>query len=286
MSKILIIMVMLSSILIVGCTNISDVNSNMEDLEANKVEKNSLVGEEENKSNHPAVYRYFKAVVDEDLEAFMNSFSNDAIITVVSRDLDTKEKMENFAEREVFGGEYEIYRAELTDSEIRILLQFTPQGWTSPEPMAVYDFTIENDLITNANLQYATEDDKAYFQDLSLNGTDILPYGFNEYLRGVDENSGEILASAFTSEGSVRDVSRMFEGQDAITKWANNEVQSLEYQVLKIIFTKEGTILYNHINFGSGSSGFYGSYDLTLNQENNLIEYADLQYTNEEEMFY
>jgi len=224
----------------------------------------------------PVVQEYFEAVVNEEILSFNRVFSEDAVITVVSRELDTLEKRMRFATNEVFGGAYEVYRAEQTHNGIRMLLRFTPEGWNRPEPLAVYDFKIENNLITQANLQYATDEDLDYFENKTLEDTSLIPYGFSKYLEGVEKDQSEILILGFTEDGRVLDVSRTIEGRQAIKRWADKEVLSLEYSVGKIVFTKKGARLYNNIRFGQNTSGFYASYDLDLKE--GLIHFSDLQY--------
>lgn len=53
----------------------------------------------------------------------------------------------------------------------------------------------------------------------------MIPYGFQRYLEGVEEDKSETLALGFTGKGAR---------------------------------------LYNNIRFGPASSGFYASYDLNL----------------------
>lgn len=94
----------------------------------------------------PVVQQYFESVVHEDLDGITKSFHEDAIVTVVSRKLDTSKAIADFAVNEIFGGTYNICRAEITEEGIRMLLQFTP------EPMAVYNFIIEGNKIKYADL--------------------------------------------------------------------------------------------------------------------------------------
>lgn len=236
------------------------------------------------KETDDVITRYFKSVANENIEGFLSLFGEESEITVVSRKLNTKEQIKNFAENEVFGGVYEIYRAEETDEGIKILLQFRPEGWSNPEPFAVYDFKIEDGIIRNANLQYATNEDKKYFRELTLEKTSLIPDAFKIYLDGVDKNDSKLLASSFTEKGSVKDVSRLIEGRAAIERWADNEVLFLEYRVGKVVYKKEGAIVYNHISFGSGSGGFFGRYDMEI--QNGKIKYADLQYAQRQDFEY
>lgn len=224
-----------------------------------------------------ATRRYFNSVVNADIEEFLSAFSDSGKLTVVSRTFDSPEELRRFAENEVFGGVYEIFRAEESETGIRILLQFTPKNWTSPEPMAVYNFTIVNDEITTANLQYATDEDKAYFMDKTLEKTQLIPMGFATYLKAVDTDDSNLFITGFTSDGQVLDVSRLIDGPSEIKRWAEREVLSLLYSVGRIRYTDKGAEVINHIRFSESSSGFYGSYDMTL--ENGLIKYADLQYS-------
>jgi|GEM_PF-2063535 len=246
------------------------------DQEQDSTEGDSMAIEK----NMSVARQYFDAVAHEDLDEFLSVFSDDAVVRVVSRDLDTQERLTAFATREVFGGVYEIYRAEHTERGIRILLQFTPEGWSSPEPVAIYDFAIAGDQITDANLQYASAEDLAYFNDKTLEGTALIPSGFAKYLEGVVVDDGAMIASGFTPEGEVMDVNRLISGQEAIESWANREVLRLKYRVGKIVYREDGALLIVHIQVGESSSNWYATYDLTLDNEN--IEYADLQYADEE----
>lgn len=111
-----------------------------------------------------------------------------------------------------------------------------------------------------------------------------MPKGFRKYLEGVEKSDGKIISSGFIDEGIVQDVGRLIEGQEAIEIWADNEVIHLSYDVMKIEFHSKGVTLYNRIRFGNSSSGFYASYDLTLDK--GYIEYANLQYSDESMMIY
>lgn len=231
-----------------------------------------------------AYQRYFEGIGRGDLDLAASAFSSHASLRVVTRELASRQAIRQFIQREVEGGLYEIYRVEEKDSSIRILLQFTPESWSNPEPMAVYHFVVKDDEIIKADLQYATESDLEYFKDLRLEKSSLLPNAFATYLKGVDEDDSELLVSAFTEGAAVKDVNRLIEGKDNIQSWTDREVLFLTYSVGKMVYTENGVRLYNNIKLSPTSSGFYGVYDLRL--KDHLIEYADLQYASESDLTY
>ena len=82
-------------------------------------------------------------------------FTQDPVLTVVSRTFTGRDGIRSFAEGEVFGGQYELVNLEsLTEGEVVVHLRFTPQGWSRPEPDAIYRFTMAGDRIASMDLQY------------------------------------------------------------------------------------------------------------------------------------
>jgi hypothetical protein len=103
-----------------------------------------------------AVKLYFDAVKAESIGMIEESFLPDSYIIVVSRHFNGINQIKRFVETEVYGGEYYLSKLHTKKKDnIKLLLRFTPKGWSNPEPDAVYDIFLKDGRIEYMNLQYA-----------------------------------------------------------------------------------------------------------------------------------
>lgn len=103
---------------------------------------------------NPAVQRYVDAVNAGDLDALVASFAPDAEIVDVSRSIRGSDAIRVWAGREVIGGTLRVLEiVEPRRDGQKLLVQWSPGGtggWR-----AHYDFTVADDRIVRADLQYA-----------------------------------------------------------------------------------------------------------------------------------
>lgn len=102
----------------------------------------------------PAAQAYVAAVNDEDLDALVAAFAADGAVIDVSRRIEGRDAIRQWADREVIGGTLEVLEiAEQRPDGQRLLVRWAPGGSDGWE--AFYDFTYADGLITTADLQYA-----------------------------------------------------------------------------------------------------------------------------------
>lgn len=102
----------------------------------------------------PAAQAYVDAVNDEDLDALVAAFAPDGAVIDVSRRIEGRDAIRQWADREVIGGTLEVLEiAEQRPDGQRLLVRWAPGGSDGWE--AFYDFTYADKLITTADLQYA-----------------------------------------------------------------------------------------------------------------------------------
>ena len=103
-----------------------------------------------------AVKLYFDAVKAKSSGMIEECFMQDSSVTVVTRSFNGRDSILGFAQSEVFGGAYKLKAIQtIKENNVVVLLSFTPKGWSSPEPDAVYDIQLRDGRITHMNLQYA-----------------------------------------------------------------------------------------------------------------------------------
>lgn len=102
----------------------------------------------------PAVLAYVDAVNAEDLDALVQAFDADAVITDVSRQIAGQDAIRSWADREVVGGSLEVLDVveDRRDGQL-LLVHWAPGG--SGGWRAHYDFTVSDGRLTAADLQYA-----------------------------------------------------------------------------------------------------------------------------------
>ena len=99
---------------------------------------------------------YFTAVSSSDANALTNCFQSDAEIIDVSRKIAGIKEILMWAEREVFGGRYEILDiVTQSDYSIKLLIRFVPPGYSGDGFKAHYRFDFKDGKIQRMNLQYA-----------------------------------------------------------------------------------------------------------------------------------
>lgn len=227
------------------------------------------------------INQYFEAVERNDIDMYVDVFDEDIELVVVNRTFRGHSGIEQFGQNEVLGGKYVVLgQKQVSETNVKILLEFTPSGWSTPEPKAVYDFTIVNDKIVKANLQYASQEDIDELSTVSAAESETdqnnVPAPFQCYLDGVAAQNLDATTACFADDALVIDVGRHIEGKEAIHRWLNNEVMGLVYEVESVTPKPGGVVMIVKITFGSGSSGFRAEYDINI--ENGLIVRMDLQY--------
>jgi hypothetical protein len=129
-----------------------------------KITKMSLQYAEAGSTDRKEVYSrlpeaaklYFDAVKAKSSGMLEEAFLDSAYIVVVSRKFSGNRQIKRFAETEVYGGRYELLKILVLSKErVKIHLRFTPKGWNSPEPDAVYDIFFKDGRIEHMDLQYA-----------------------------------------------------------------------------------------------------------------------------------
>jgi hypothetical protein len=102
----------------------------------------------------PAVLAYVDAVNAGDLDALVQAFAADAVITDVSRQISGHDAIRTWADREVVGGSLQVLDVieDRPDGQL-LLVHWAPGG--SGGWRAHYDFTVSGNRVTAADLQYA-----------------------------------------------------------------------------------------------------------------------------------
>ena len=80
-------------------------------------------------------------------------YSN-AVIIEVNRRIEGIDETRRWAENEVIGGNLEVLKSTKRQKGVRMLVKFTPEGWTNGF-RAYYRFDFKNKKIIKADLQYA-----------------------------------------------------------------------------------------------------------------------------------
>ena len=102
----------------------------------------------------PAVMSYVDAVNAESLDALVQAFTADAVITDVTRQIAGQDDIRSWADREVIGGSLQVLEVveDRPDGQL-LLVQWAPSG--SDGWRAHYDFTVSDGRLSAADLQYA-----------------------------------------------------------------------------------------------------------------------------------
>jgi hypothetical protein len=102
----------------------------------------------------PAAQAYVDAVARRDLDGLVNAFHPDGRIVDVSRTIAGHDAIRTWAGNEVIGGTLEVLEiVERRPDGQKLLVRWAPAG--SDGWRAHYDFTVRDDRISVANLQYA-----------------------------------------------------------------------------------------------------------------------------------
>ncbi|WP_261300730.1 nuclear transport factor 2 family protein [Paenibacillus andongensis] len=113
--------------------------------------------ENENKEKYelppPEARPYVDAVNNGDLDALVNSFAEEAVITDVKRQIKGWEEIRFWGKNEVMGGTLEVLENEPKPKGVRMLVHFAPKG--SKGFKAYYTFEFKDGKIISADLQYA-----------------------------------------------------------------------------------------------------------------------------------
>jgi ketosteroid isomerase-like protein len=100
------------------------------------------------------VLAYVDAVNAEDLDALVEAFTADAVITDVSRPIVGSDAIRTWADREVIGGSLRVVQiVEDRPDGQKLLVHWAPGGTGGWQ--AHYDFTVSDGRLTAADLQYA-----------------------------------------------------------------------------------------------------------------------------------
>ena len=102
----------------------------------------------------PAVMSYVDAVNARSLDALVQAFTADAVITDVTRQIAGQDDIRSWADREVIGGSLQVLEVveDRPDGQL-LLVQWAPSG--SDGWRAHYDFTVSDGRLSAADLQYA-----------------------------------------------------------------------------------------------------------------------------------
>ena len=99
---------------------------------------------------------YFSAAAASDSAALAKCFQQKAVIIDVSREISGLDQILIWAEREVFGGRYEVLDiVSKPEKGIKLLIRFIPPGYSGDGFKAHYTFEFEDGKISRMNLQYA-----------------------------------------------------------------------------------------------------------------------------------
>jgi SnoaL-like domain len=102
----------------------------------------------------PAAQAYVDAVARRDLEGLVNAFHPDGRIVDVSRTIAGHDAIRSWARNEVIGGTLRVLEVvERRSDGQKLLVQWAPAG--SDGWRAHYDFTVQGDRVSVADLQYA-----------------------------------------------------------------------------------------------------------------------------------
>jgi hypothetical protein len=96
---------------------------------------------------------YVDAVNDEDLDALVGCFAPDGVVVDVSRRIEGRDAIREWAANEVIGGTLRVIRSEPRPGGVRLLVHWAPagsEGWR-----AYYTFEVREGRIVVAELQYA-----------------------------------------------------------------------------------------------------------------------------------
>ncbi|PPK70203.1 nuclear transport factor 2 family protein [Actinokineospora auranticolor] len=97
---------------------------------------------------------YVDAVQSEDLDKLANSFTEDAVVVDVGRRIEGRQKIREWADNEVIGGEIEVLGRTPFDGGETLLVRFNPSGLGGGFE-ANYKFTYKDGRIAQADLTYA-----------------------------------------------------------------------------------------------------------------------------------
>jgi ketosteroid isomerase-like protein len=102
----------------------------------------------------PAVRSYVDAVNVQSLDALVQAFTADAVITDVTRQIAGQDDIRSWADREVIGGSLQVLEVveDRPDGQL-LLVHWAPTG--SDGWRAHYDFTMSDGRLSAADLQYA-----------------------------------------------------------------------------------------------------------------------------------
>ena len=101
----------------------------------------------------PAGQSYVDSVQAEDLDKLVNSFTEDAVVIDVGRRIEGRQKIREWADNEVIGGDIEVLGQTPFDEGETLLVRFSPGGFFGFK--ANYKFTYRDGLIAQADLTYA-----------------------------------------------------------------------------------------------------------------------------------
>ncbi|HEX6351355.1 nuclear transport factor 2 family protein [Actinophytocola sp.] len=96
---------------------------------------------------------YVDAVNAGDLDKVVGSFTEDAVVVDVGREIKGADQIRRWADNEVIGGRLDVLSVSPMENGQDLLVNFAPTGDGGFE--ARYRFTYEDGLIVKADLQYA-----------------------------------------------------------------------------------------------------------------------------------
>ncbi|MFJ5776456.1 nuclear transport factor 2 family protein [Streptomyces sp. NPDC093094] len=106
-------------------------------------------------SLHPAVRGYVAAVDDEDVEALVAVFADDAVVADTGREFRGHDEIRAWASDEVIGGRLTVLRnTPESDGTSSVLLRFDPDGLLVGF-RATYLFDVQDDRIRRVSMAYA-----------------------------------------------------------------------------------------------------------------------------------
>jgi hypothetical protein len=222
--------------------------------------------------------------------AFEATFAPNPVVMDSGRTFEGLEAIRGWSERELLGagGQITIACAEAAPAGITLNVRYASQVYNGP---GRYVFTLTGDQIQRVDMVPPVADacpaadgeaaaasgaPIAATSGDQVGGTDGVPPAAQCYVDAVNAENLDALVECFAPDGLVIDVSRRFEGAEAVRRWADNEVIGGSLRVLEVAEHHEGSVRLLVHWAPAGSQGWQAYY--TFDYADGRITTADLQY--------